>query len=55
MLLLLTAFLFQNHMVERFWVEFNFRVNYPIKRVIIAMQARDEIDLDSPIHKFCIS
>ena len=42
-------------MVERFWVEINSRVNYPIKQVIIAMQARDEIDLDSPIHKFCIS
>ena len=42
-------------MVERFWVEINSRVNYPIKQVIIAMQARDEIDLDSPIHTFCIS
>ena len=41
-------------MVERFWVEIKSRVNYPIKRVIIAMQARDEIDLDSLIHKFCI-
>ena len=27
---------------------------YPIKWVLIDMQTSDEIDLDSPIHEFCI-
>ena len=45
----------QNHTAERFWVEINGRVNYPVKRALIGMQERGEIDMDSPTHQFCTS
>ena len=52
---LFSVHVLQNHMIERFWVEINSRVNYPIKKVLIAMEARDDISLLSPLHKYCIS
>ncbi len=45
----------KNHKAERFWVEINSRVNYPIKRTLIWMQEQMNIDLDCPCHRFCIS
>lgn len=42
-------------MAERFWVEINARVNYPIKSALINMQERGELDMDSPSHQFCTS
>ena len=46
---------FQNHCVERMWVEINGRVNYPIKACLIEMQERNEINMDSEHVKFCVS
>ena len=43
----------QNHVVERFWVEINSRVNYPVKTALIEMQQHDDINMDSLIHQFC--
>ena len=45
----------QNHMVERFWVEVNRRVNYPIKKVAVEMVDDGDIVLSDPVHKFAIS
>ena len=39
----------QNHIVERFWVEINSRVNYPVKRCLVNMEEEGEIDMDSVI------
>ena len=36
-------------------MEVNSRVNYPIKNVLIAMEARDEISFECPMHKYCMS
>ena len=44
-----------NHRVERFWVEVNQRVNYPIKRILVALEANGIIDLSSNVIKFCVS
>lgn len=41
--------------MERFWVEINTRVNYPVKACLIAMEESCEIDMDSAVHKFCVS
>ena len=32
----------------------NSRVNYPIKTSLIRMEERHKIDLDSPVHKYCV-
>ena len=44
-----------NHRVERLWVEVNRRVNYPIKRILVALEANGIIDLSSNVIKFCVS
>ena len=45
----------QNHRVERIWPEVNLRVNYPIKHVLVEMEASGEIDMSNEITKFCVS
>ena len=45
----------QNHPAERKWVEFNARVNYPIKRVLNNMVNDDLIDMDDDLVKFSVS
>jgi hypothetical protein len=48
----------QNHAVERMWVEINKRVNYPVKKVLVAMQNEGLILTEnqlSPLHCFCVS
>lgn len=45
----------QNHRVERMWVEVNQRVNYPVKRILVAMEASGEIDISDNTVKFCVS
>ena len=36
------------------WVEVNARVNYPIKRVLVQMEQRDEINMNFDHEKFCV-
>ena len=45
----------QNHRVERLWPEVNQRINFPIKTVLIEMEANGEIDMSNEITKFCVS
>ena len=44
-----------NHRVERLWVEVNQRVNYPVKRILVALEANGSIDLSNEVVKFCVS
>ena len=37
------------------WVEFNTRVNYPVKRVLLDMVENGDINMDDSMHKFCVS
>ena len=45
----------QNHIVQRIWVEFNARVNYPVKRALNEMSDAGAIDIDYPTHKYVVS
>ena len=33
----------------------NSRVNYPIKRLLLAMVENGAVDMENDIHKFCVS
>ena len=49
---------FQNHKIERFWVEINKRVNYPLKIVLVEMENNHSIrtqDQSDSTHCFCVS
>ena len=49
---------FQNHNIERFWVEINKRVNYPLKIVLVEMENNHSIrtqDQSDSTHCFCVS
>ena len=37
------------------WPEINQRINYPIKCVIVVLQAREAFDFDDAVTKFCVS
>ena len=52
---LFILFFIKNHIVERTWVEVNNRVNYPIKKILIGMVEREEVDIHDDHHKYCIS
>ena len=39
----------QNYVAERMWPEINQRINYPIKRVLVALQAREAFDFDDAV------
>jgi len=41
--------------VERFWVEINNRVNYPIKSCLIALEEAGDVDMACPHMQFCVS
>ena len=41
--------------IERFWVEVNSRVNYPIKHALKQMEEEDIIDMECDGTKFCVS
>lgn len=45
----------QNLPVERKWVEFNTRVNYPIKHALNSMVNAELLNMDDEITKFCVS
>ena len=42
-------------LIERFWVEVNFRINYPIKAILFEMDNNQMIFMNDDIHKFCVS
>ena len=44
-----------NHRVERMWPEINRRINYPVKRVLVEMEANGEINMNDDVQKFCVS
>jgi len=44
----------QNHRVERLWPEVNSRINYPIKAVLVRMEAEELIDMGNSLHKFSV-
>lgn len=52
---LLNVVSFQNHIVERMWVEVNTRINYPIKEALIKMMEHAQISLDDELCKYCVS
>lgn len=37
------------------WVEFNTRVNYPVKSILMDMVDSGVINMDDLMHKFCVS
>ena len=49
------CFLKQNHPAERIWVEVNQRVNYPTKQALNALIEVDQLNMDDPIVRFCLS
>jgi hypothetical protein len=44
-----------NHRVERLWPEINRRVNYPIKEILVDMEASSVINMQDETTKFCVS
>lgn len=45
----------QNHRAERIWPQFNSHVNYPIKSVLVQMEAEELIDMRNELHRFSVS
>ena len=45
----------QNHRAERIWPEVNSRINYPMKAVLLQMEADETIDMRNELHKFSVS
>ncbi|XP_062504950.1 uncharacterized protein LOC134181698 [Corticium candelabrum] len=45
----------ENHPAERIWVEVNQRVNYPIKQALNALVEVDQLNMNDPIVRFCLS
>ena len=45
----------QNLQTERFWVEANTRVNYPIKAALVDFDNRIIFDIDNMVHRYCVS
>lgn len=44
-----------NHVIERMWVELNYRVTYPVKRILTSMNDQQPIDMTCTTTKFCVS
>ncbi len=44
-----------NLRVERLWVEVNQRINYPVKRALVAMESAGEINMGDSVTRFCVS
>ena len=45
----------ENHRVERIWPEVNQRINYPLKHLLIQMEANQIIDMRHETVKSCVS
>ena len=43
----------ENHRAERIWPEVNQRINYPLKHLLIQMEANQIIDMRDETVKFC--
>ena len=41
--------------IERFWVEVNTRVNYPLKGALVLLDNNNLVDMENEAHKFCVS
>ena len=46
---------FQNHCIERIWVEINGRVNFPIKTALIQLEENGDLNMSCRHVKFCVS
>ena len=44
----------QNMPVEQVWPEINSRINYPIKRLLIALVDDGTLDMEDNTGKFCV-
>ena len=44
-----------NHRAEHIWPEINQRINYPIKRFLVEMENREEVNMADEVCKFCVS
>lgn len=44
----------QNHRAERIWPEVNQRINYPVKRLLLAMENNEEIHMGDDETRFCV-
>ena len=42
-------------MAERIWPEINNRINYPIKCALVELMENGDINIEDPLHIFCIS
>ena len=49
-----TQFL-QNLPIERFWVEVNNRVNYPIKTALVQFDNNNVFNMEDIVDSFCVS
>ena len=45
----------ENHRAEHIWLEVNHRINYPLKHLLIQMEANQIIDMRDETVKFCVS
>ena len=41
--------------MERFWPDFNSRVNYPVKRALISIIEENDYSMSDPVLKYCVS
>ena len=48
-------FFLKNHVIERFWVEVNQRVNKPLKDCLLRFERCKVFDTDNPVELFCVS
>jgi len=45
----------KNLPIERFWVEVNTRVNYPLKACLVLLDNNNMVDMENEAHKYCVS
>ena len=44
-----------NHRAEPLWPKINERINYPIKRLLVQMENREDVNMADEVCKFCVS
>lgn len=45
----------QNYTAERLWLEINLRVNYSVKHVLREVDDANELNMDDPVTRHCVS